>query len=255
MQKIFLFFLAITLYSPVCAFTLTPPSASAQVSDSDILIDPNSPEMEQIIKEGEITLKKVRTQQVRQEQKQRLEQTQQTYQEAVTLYRQQRRGPAKDVLGNVEDLMTGYKSTDALLKNIDDQSAEESRRRMQRTRLLEDPQELASLAQQAEDMYQQAAGLKGDRHTALVRKKLWKLKETMEKLKQERSMVSPKVARQLYIQQQKDLIAQKAEKFDLIIFRLTKSKNYSEARKKYLEFQGQMIDDLERLRQMMDSGE
>jgi len=255
MQKIFLLSSVIFLYSSTCAFTSTPPSISAQDTDSVVNIDLNSPELEANIKEGEINLKKISAQQVQQEQKQRLVHTQQAYQDAVVLYRQQRPGPAKDALGDVEDLMEGYKSTDVFLKNIDEQAAERSRRRMQRIRLMADPQLINNLAQEAADMYQQAAVLGGDKYTASVKKKLIRLRQAMEKLKRERSTVSPKAAKQLYIQQQLDQMGQKAEDFDLKIFKLTKALNYSEARKKYIEFQGAMIDDLERLKQIIESRE
>ena len=253
-------FLVILLYYPARAFSAyagpqSPTPTPTPVTEDLTIINLNSQDWEKLFKAEEVTLRKIKEEHVRKERKRHIRDTEHAYQKAVSLYRQRRVSMAKEALGNVEDLMADYKSTDTLLRGIYKQAFEKLRRKMRRIKLMEDPQLVINLAQQASGLYNQVASLWDDKDTAVVRNKLGKLRQVMEKLKREKVAAFKQAAKQLCIQQQLDRIGQKSDNFDREIFRLTQSKDYPAAKKKFGEFQRAMIDDLAKLKQAMARGD
>jgi hypothetical protein len=254
MRNGILFFLVFLLYSSgsilvsfagqqasaSAANTPAAPGVPAQVSDSKGAGDSNMQEIEKLFKDEEEILKKIKDIKNRQERDQRLEKTEQTYQEALSLYYQRSLGHAKEVLGNVHDLMGYYKSTREFLRSIDKLNAMESKRKSRKRLEVEDPQLAAALAEKSSKLAHQAAILGDDSATAGVENKLTKLTVTLQHM-----------YKQAYIQQQMDKIVDEAGYFDQKIFRLTQSGDYSAAEQKYAEFQQVMIKDLTQLRQTM----
>ena len=76
--------------------------------------------------------------------------------------------------------------------------------------------------------------------------------KVLEKYKRERMRVTPQEAKKLAIQVQLGQMRQIADNYDREIFELNQSKNYPEAKKKYDEFQEEMIKDLEKLKQIKE---
>ncbi len=246
MQKIFLLFSVIFLCSSV---------SGAQPPDNGALVHLNSQEVDKLIKEGEVTLRKIKVEHVHRERKQHVRKTQREYEEALNLYRQRRISLAKEALSNVEDSMADYKSTDVFLRNIYQRTLERLKRKMRMIRMVNHPELVDNLAQEAVRLQQQTEALGEDKNTAVLKKKLTTLRQVMEKLKQKKMAASQKAVKELAVQEQLDRIDQKADNFDREIFKLTQSKNYPEAKKKYADFRRAMIDELVVLKQTMAQAE
>jgi len=249
MQKVFLFFLGLFLYSPACSFLSYADSPPVTAIAQGPIVPLDDQEVEKL----EADLRKIKEEHLHQEQKRRVRVTQKVYKEGVGLYKQQRLRLAKDTLGKVQNLMEGYKSTDTILNKIDQQDLEKLRRQMRRKRVLESPQLLIDLTKKAEDLEAQAEYLGDDQYTAVVKKKLIMVRKVLEKLKRERLAVSPRELKQLRVQEQLDQVHEKAEDFDQEIYQLIQSKDYPAARKKYDEFQHAMMDDLAKIKKTMTS--
>ncbi|MDE1921521.1 MAG: hypothetical protein KGJ09_08405 [Candidatus Omnitrophica bacterium] len=186
-----------------------------------------------LLKAEEIILKALKKQHARQERRQHRRLTEQMYDEALNLYRQQRMGQALAAFNKVEETMPDYRSTVAFQKDTNRKAARELDNEMLRIRAMRSPAIEKGLETRALMLYQQAAFLAGEKDSAVVRGKLIRLKNNFRQLSQ-----------QVYIRRQLDRIAQEAENFDQEIFRLTQAKDYAAARKKYIEFQQTMIHEL-----------
>jgi len=200
--------------------------------------NPYNADFEKVLLAQEAILRKLKTHHLHKERKQHVRNTEKVYQEALTLYHHKRPEPARKVLAKVEDSMADYKSTDNLLKVIDDRSIERLKRKMYRFREVRAAQMELKLAQKATGIYQQAEYLGNDKNTIVVRKKLSKLVGTFQQM-----------SNQVYIQQQLDKIAQEASDFDQEVYKLTQSSDYPAAKKKYEEFQQTMLNDLTKVKQ------
>jgi len=238
MQKIFLLFVAAFLCSPFGIFISYADNQPSTPVAGNPMINLNEQDIDKLFKAEEVALKKLKVEHMYQERKQHAQNTDYAYHEAVVLYQQKRLGQAKEVLGNVEDLMPYYKSTDALLKSIDHQRTEELKPKPSSNKPVENPQEVISLEKKATTLYRQAANLGDNENTAGVKKKITRLMESFQQMSQK-----------IYIQAQLKRIAQEADKYQQEIFRLTQLKDYSEAKRKYADFQQTMIDELSRIKQ------
>lgn len=264
MQKVFLLFSAIFLYSSVCicpsyasdqtsapvAQNTVPTGAPAQFPDDGGLIKLNSQDMENIFKGEELLLKKIKDEHIRQERKQHVQITEKVYQEAKSLYHHKRRAKARQVFAKVEDSMADYKMTNSYLRSIDNRAVEQLRQRMRRIREMQGTQLVINLAQRASTIYERTAALGDDASTASVRDKLSKVKEVLEKLKQEKLAA----ARQIAEQTQLDQIAQQADNFDQEVYNLANAKDYTAAKKEYDEFQAAMMNELVKLKHNLIHG-
>ncbi|MDE2027558.1 MAG: hypothetical protein KGK03_01615 [Candidatus Omnitrophica bacterium] len=193
----------------------------------------NSQDTERLLKAEEVILKKLKQQHVYHERLEHHHATQQMYQEALNLYRQQRMSQAQAALGKVEDAAPDYKSTVALQRIVDAKAAQELKNEMVRIRAVDNPKTAAVLENKARLLYIQADYLSKQKDTASVRGRLVQLKQDFRQLSE-----------QVYIRRQLDKIAQQAEDFDQEIFKLTQAGEYPEAKKKFGEFQQIMIQEL-----------
>lgn len=237
MQRKLILFLSILLYSPTCAFFSYAQSQSSAPVAENSTKEIYGQDMEKLLKAQEDILRKIKREHVHQERKAHIQDTDYAYHEGQVLYRLQRPGQAREIFSNVENLTPGYKSTDAYLRKIDAQSAEGLQLKLPSIDQAQNPQREINLAQEASILYHQAANLGNNSNTVKVKKKLTKLMNLQEKSKQ------------AYIQRQLDKMAQVADNYEKEIFKLTQAKDYSGARRKYLESQQFMIDELMRIKQ------
>lgn len=248
-----LFYLTGIFLASSCVFfahaEVLPSPAPAKMINQGGQVVVDSRETDAIFKYEEDLLRKAIAQEVKQKRKQHAKNTQQTYREAVNLYRQQRFSLAREILGTVQDSMADYKATESYLKDMDTKSLEKLKEKVHRSRILQDPQPLIDLVQKSSELYEKAEGLQDNRNTAIVPEKINKLKAVLEHLNEERMAIPPKKIRELYIQELSDEIHDEAEKYDLEIYRLTQAKDYAGAQKKFDEFQETMIDKLAELKE------
>ena len=202
--------------------------------------NPYNADFEKELLAQEAILKKLKVKHLHKERKQHVRNTEKVYEQAISLYRHKRSGPARKVLAKVEDSMADYKSTDNLLKVIDERSIEKLKRKMHRLRELRATKMEIKLTEKATGLYQRATYLGEDRNTMEVRKKLATLVGTFHQM-----------SNQVYVQQQLDKIAQEANDFDQQVYKLTQSSDYPAAKRKYEEFQQAMLNDLTRVKQSM----
>jgi hypothetical protein len=238
MQKFLSSFLIISLYFSAGAFFSYADKQPPTPVEENAAIKLNDQDMERIFYAEELVLKKIKAERVRQERKQHIQDTDREYQEAVSLYRLQQPDQAKEVFSNVKSLTPYYKSTDVLLKAINDQPDQGVKQKPSGTGKAEDPQQAIDLAQQASMLYHQASNLGDNGNTAGVKKKLTKLMLSFQQK-----------SKQIYVQQQMKRIAQEADRYEQEIFKLTQAKDYAAARRKYIEFQQVMIDEFTRVKQ------
>jgi hypothetical protein len=195
--------------------------------------------MEQkILDAEEVILKKLKQQHIREDRLQHRHATQQMYDEALELYRQQRMSQAQAAFDKVETALPDYKSTTAYEKIADKRTLEELQYEMRRIKAVNNIKMMTGLENRALLLYQQAASLARQEDTPAVRGQLAKLKDEFRQLSQE-----------VYVRRQLDKIAQEAQKFDQQIFQLTQAGDYPAARTKLIEFQKAMIAELAHLKE------
>ena len=204
----------------------------------DLTPIPTDQEMENILKTQEALLRKIELGHQLKERVVHKQNTQQVYQKAIVLYKQQRLEPAKVEFNKVEDAMADYKMTNTYLRLVDNKSIQELKTKMHRIREINRTQLAISLADNASVVYKEASYLGNDKSSVVVKKKLARLIGTFRQLSE-----------QVFVQKQLDKIAQEANSYDQEIFKLTQAKNYLAAKKKYAEFQQAMIDDLARVKE------
>jgi len=143
-------------------------------------------QIDELLKEGEVGLRKIKAAHVREERIEHALVTEEKYQKALALYRQNRPNKAREVFVSVQDSIVAYKSTDSYVKLIDNRNIQKLRAAMRRVRKLEENSLVISLSQKATSLYHQADNLGDSPEVAELRNNLEKLVTLMKNLKQEK---------------------------------------------------------------------
>ncbi len=227
-----------------CAFSAYAENQSVKQVDNDRAPQLSEQQINEMLTKGEVVLRKIKTQHVRQERIEHALDTEKKYQEALDLYHQKRSKKAKEVLAYVEDSIVDYKSTESLLRYIDNHSLLKFKIEMRKVKQIEESSIVFSLAQRASSLYQQAEGLGDYEETVVVKDKLAKVDGFLQNLKEEKEKTAKEAIVELYTQQQLDQIVQKADNLDQEASQIVKAGNYKLAKMKLDRFKEIMTQDL-----------
>jgi len=200
------------------------------------LVKLNEPEMEKILQSGEAELKKLKVEHRVEFHKVRRHVTEAAYREAWKLYRMERPEHAKEVLGDIQNLIPYYKSSDTFLKYLERHPPPEKVPGPE-----PDPQLAIHFKQQASMLTFQAQDLNGNATTDPLPAKIARLKTSMEQMYQD-----------VYVQKEMKRISAQATAYDEEVFQLTEQKKYREAKAKLGEFEQKMYKELIRVKALID---
>jgi hypothetical protein len=195
-----------------------------------------SKQIEQMLAREEVVLRKIKDAHVREERREHRRQTQETYKQALELYRQKRMARAKEAFNQVEDLMPDYKSTVTLLKITDKKSVQQYEQKLRLIKQLQNAPLTSELEKKASVLYDKTALLAKAKAAEPVKDKLDKLKLSFQQ-----------VSDQMLVQQQLAQLASQADQMDDEVFKLTQAKDYAAAKKKFDEFQETILEELAKL--------
>jgi len=215
----------------------------------------NDQQMADVLKEGEMNLRKIKGKHLSQEQRQHEEDTELAYQAAVALFHQKRMTKAKTALLNVEDSMADYKSTLKVLKLIDNQSALKLRIDNDRINQINEADLVNKLTQQAAVLYQKTSDLDNDQKFLPLREKLAKVTQIMGQLNHEKQIKAKTLKLEVYSQNQFDQLKDRADQFDEQVAQLVKEGKFEEAEIKYNEFESAMTRGLLNLKETVNISE
>lgn len=246
----FNFFLALGVSFLVTGFVYADNPSVTPASASSIPLAPqlSDQEIDELLIKGEAELRKIKVTHVRQERKAHVKSTEEAYQEAVSLYHQQRPQKARVVFAHVQDSMVDYKSTESFLRVIDNRNVLKAKESMRQLSALQEGTLVIGLAQRASKLYQQAADLGDDEESLLLRKKLSQINELMQNLKEEKEKELPAIKAQVAAQQQLAQLTDRADLMDQEVSKLIKAGNYAEAKKRYEAFESSMENELKEIR-------
>jgi len=234
-------------------------SHPARASDS-IAMPPSTPDMETALKTHYLLLKKTKAEYFRQRRKLHLVKTGRKYQKAMTLYRQRRHEEALELFYNIQSTMADYKLTNAHIKRLERQIADNRKRktlnaekRKARQYLLEYKiaeetghiNVLAEIIEKNAPLYEQSAHGNTDSSAAKINHSIRKIYETLRDEKHKKETALKEMLREQQILKTVNLMTVEADQFHQDIFRLIKENNYDAAQKKLDEFQQAMMNKLE----------
>jgi len=228
------------------------PAISAQGIDKSPVYQMDARDMEKIMQKGEAVLKKVKVVHRHQEQKKHIQKTEKAYQEALRLYRQKRSALAREALVKVEDFMADYKSTDRVLKHIQNQSVKKLHLEMRRIKQIQKVPVVNAFSQEASLLYQQAANLGDEEKFVTLRNKMARVMQVLTDLRHKEERKAKQAMVELDAQRQLDNIAQKADHFDQDVSRSIKEGNYAAAQAKFDEFQDTMAEELNNVKASLE---
>ena len=239
---------------PLTPASSTPVTSNASPQDTDdsAVFQLDDSKMEKTLTEQEVILRKLIAGHRNDQQKEHTQNTEKTYREALSLYKQKRNLKAREALATVENSMADYKSTLRISKIIDNLFFQKLHLEMSGVNQIKDMPVVDDLSQQAADLYQQTSALTADdNNIVFLKDKMAKVVQALSKLKQSNNEKLVHTEADIFTQHKLDQIAQQADHFDQDVSRLAQRENYDATRSKLLEFQNTMISDLENLKRSL----
>ena len=209
-----------------------------------------------------VVLRKIKMEYSRARKVEYFKETEDNYQWALFLYRQQRWQEALAEFYNVEDHIAEYKSTNQYIKFIQHQIAQGKKRQKEinvRALLLKQKiikevkgiRVLTVLIKRYAGLYEQGLLSRDGSQMESIDKNIESVYKGLQEKKKSKQLLVRKLDLELYVSRNLGRVMNKANKFDQEVFSLSLGKDYVAASRKVNEFQKVMLEDLKAFKETL----